>query len=193
MSTTYHNIRGKFKHVTVYEPEVFKGKRQWSLAFSPDQSEMDKFRKLGLTMKPHQDTYEDREYYVLRRDCEKIFGTEEVQFNPPAVFGLIDSRFVNKETRKPVGSYPKGNPPEDMEYIGNNTPIPHGSEGSVNISVYTHAEGKGCRLEGLYVAKLAEPWTPADRDDTDVDEVKPPEVEVSNPDEIVVLNDEAPW
>lgn len=191
MSATYHSFDGKFNFVDVYEPVVKFKKEFWSVAFYPkDNAELGKILATGLKIKTYKDKYNGETYVIFRRDTTRDFGNETVQFNPPAIFGAVNSRFVNKETRKPVGSYTKGKVPEDMEYFGSQVPIGKDTEGSVNVCIYEYDGGKGHRLEGLFISKLVAPKKYEVTDDGDVFVSEEDSAPIN---ETVILTEKAPW
>lgn len=192
--TSYHTFEGKFNFVDVYEP-VYKFKKEfWSVAFYPkDEAELGKILATGLKLKTYKDKYSGEVYVIFRRDVKRDFGNETVQFNPPAIFGQVNSRFISKETGKPIGSYPADNPPAEMEYHGNAVPIGKDSEGNVNVCIYEYDGGKGHRLEGLFISKLVAPSVYKADNTTSAASNPGKDVEVTSENEPIILEEKAPW
>ena len=191
MASEYFSFEGSFNFVKIYEPEVKFNKAQWALTFYPkDEVELGKMIATGIEIEPRKDKFSGKMGFILRRPCERDFGGETFTFNPPAVFGQVTSKFIDTTTGKLVGSYPKGKAPKTMSYVGAAHPIPRDSKGSVNITIYETSSGKkGHRLESIYVSELGEVYS---KNETKVmEEVK--KVEEPADDEVIILNEKAPW
>lgn len=195
--TTYHTFEGKVFNAKVYEPEVAFHKMQWTTIFEPkDDAELAKIVATGVNLKAKKNPYNDKMQVSFRRPVEKDFGNEVTQFNPPAIYGAVTSKFVDKETKKGVYSYPKGKAPKTMGYVGNPDPITNGSDVKITISVYETGQGKGHRLESIYVTELAPEYVKQERDEVIQDELPDFISNVSENDsdgKEVKLSGKAPW
>lgn len=195
--TEYHSFEGKVYLAKVYEPEVVFHKLQWTLMFEPkDDVELGKVLATGLKIKPVKDKYTDKMRVSFRRPTEREFSDETVQFNPPAIYGAVTSKFIDRETNKGIYSYTKGKAPKTMAYVGDAVPITNGTTAKVNISVYETGQGKGHRLESLYIMELAPAWSP-EKNEAEIHDELPdfvsPTNSVTEVEETITLKDKAPW
>lgn len=185
MASKYYDFEGTFYECKIHDPEVVFGKEQWTLIFVPkDEAELGKIMATGLKIRPTKDKYNGSSRVTFRRPTKREFSDGVVQFNPPSIYGAFKSVFIDKETGKKVNSYPEGSPSDNMVYQGEALPIPNGSKGRVNISVYDTAQGKGHRLEGLYITELAEEKVWKASEDKAIDDSE---------EEAVILDESAPW
>lgn len=162
MATEIHFWKGSIEWAKVYEPDTFSGSSRWMINFFPDN--MEEVKEAGCQAEPKEDQNGDQ-YIRLRRDTQKLMGSNLVKFTPPRLTGEVDVKYVNKLTGEPVFNWNAMEDPNlEYEQVGDRVTLGNGTKATVRVAIFDTQRGKGTRLEGLEITELVKYESEADQE-----------------------------
>lgn len=153
--TKWYNFEGTVNWAKVFEPDEFRGAKNWTIDFYPkNEAEQKAIIATGIQGKFKEDK-DGKSYIRFRRPTQKKIGQKEVIFAPPIIYdanGNVLVKYTNDEGED-VRSYDPG---LALKVVGEPLSIGNGTKVVVNVSVYDTAYGPGNRFESLKILELVE-------------------------------------
>lgn len=165
--TKYFKWAGEIKWSHLYEPDEFRGAKNYKVDFFPESKEVvASMVESGLQGSFKEERDENgqktgREYYQFKRPAFKLIKNNMISFAPPVIWDangnvLVEYKLDGKPATSAAGA------DVTFERVGDFINVGHGSKIVVDVAVYGTAYGPGNRLNGIKIIDLIEYIKPED-------------------------------
>lgn len=172
--TVYKKFRGNVSYPQVYEPDEFRGAKNYKLNLHVDEDTAREIKECGIQLTPKTRAIEGmthEKHFTFKRPYSREFRDGTTIFCPPEIYDKNDEAIVYYENLDGdrVTQVDEG---EEIRRVGKPVLIGNDSLIEIEVEVYeTRTMGKGNRLRRIKIIDLIE-YEPEEEVDPDEDEAR---------------------